>query len=396
MPTKTLNELYFDESIKRQLFFLDFTEQQVREVSKENDRLEEALIIALIKAYTLDGATRSNIIKLRQRLDRFELIYNDHYKKILDLVSKDYSGVARSEFEFNRDFFNENFGVRLDIKPVSKKDLNTITTIKNMVGRPLIGKKSNWFKDLSQKEYLRFKTRIQQGFADGLSVGEIIKNVKGTKALNYRDGIFKGSKRNLETLVRTGYNFVQQESNRAIFNYLGATHIRYSAILDARTTFICGQRDGNIYTIIEAPIIPAHFNCRSTYISVFDLDLIAQASGVRNPQDRRKTIFHFKTEARKKYGLSAFDKLSKSQQARIIQAERTEWARVNIGSPVTKIKYRDWFEQRTDAWKVARLGKKRFDLYQTGGLKYLDLINRQGKLFTIQELNNKYNITKGL
>lgn len=53
-------------------------------------------------------------------------------------------------------------------------------------------------------------------------------------------------------------------------NRLGIKHLLWSSILDQNTTDYCRAHNGQVYQINEGPRPPAHFNCRSLMIPVFN------------------------------------------------------------------------------------------------------------------------------
>ena len=55
--------------------------------------------------------------------------------------------------------------------------------------------------------------------------------------------------------------------------------LRYTAVLDSRTTPICRSLDGRIYQVGQGPRPPQHWNCRSIMIPVLNKGAIARAAG---------------------------------------------------------------------------------------------------------------------
>ena len=390
----TLNQNYFDEYVKRQLMFEQLSSSQVRDALKRLRAVESNIINRLSNVYSSEFPSRRRIRILENELDQFSSIYQRYFSGLQSSIENDLGGLARSEFEFHKDFFNENLGVPVSLNLPSKEQLLTIATGNPVEGRPFFYRRvtdgGSWLSDLSISEQERFKTNVVQSFVNGDDLGTAIRNVRGTRSLNFRDGIFRTTQRNVEAVVRTGFRHLQQQAQDIVVNELGATHVRYTAVLDGRTTTICGQRDGNIYPFAERPLIPAHFNCRSTYISVFNQMIIGDRSYISDTRNRRRREIDFRADARDSVGNAQWRQLSVRRRNELISRERSRWARQNIGTAPAQTTYAQWFKGQSDNFKRNYLGTERFDLYQQNRLGYNQLINRQGSFFTIGELNQRY------
>jgi len=74
-----------------------------------------------------------------------------------------------------------------------------------------------------------------------------------------------------KSLTRTALTNAQYNANMAVVNENKEVikGLRYTAILDSRTTSLCASRDGKVFTLSEDKYpLPAHYNCRSSYVPV--------------------------------------------------------------------------------------------------------------------------------
>lgn len=137
--------------------------------------------------------------------------------------------------------------------------------IRSLINRPFNG--YNYSQNLwGNTTHLATKLEgtFRQGFIQGLSVQEMAQNVR-------KD--FNVKRANAETLIRTdGNNIV----NHATLQRYADADLKYARIhvhIDERTTEICKQheREDRLYTLQEAEgVLPAHYNCRSTFIPDMD------------------------------------------------------------------------------------------------------------------------------
>lgn len=108
---------------------------------------------------------------------------------------------------------------------------------------------------------------IRSGYAHSLSVAGTLKNIIGTRTLNYRDGVFNKISNWNKAVSNTSF----QHASMLAFKYeVSKEHDKYQwvSIIDNRTSEICVSRDGNIYDYETGPLPPAHPNCRSTAVPI--------------------------------------------------------------------------------------------------------------------------------
>lgn len=121
-------------------------------------------------------------------------------------------------------------------------------------------------------EVTRINNVVQKAWGEGWTVGDLTRSIRGTKALNYSDGIIATSRRNAEAVARTSIQHIASmgraatwEANRdVILGYI------YIATLDSKTTQVCRSLDHHHFKLGEGPMPPVHIGCRSTTIA--DLD----------------------------------------------------------------------------------------------------------------------------
>lgn len=147
------------------------------------------------------------------------------------------------------------------------------------------------------KDYMSgFETGVKQrvlqslrtSFATGETVQEAVKNIRGTKAKGYSDGLLNVSKRGAETIVRTTMTHMAARSHLAVYDDLGVEKLLYVAVLDSRTTKGCAALDLTEWPVHgKRPEIPRHLGCRAAWAPVIDgypLD------GQRSARPKKKSI----------------------------------------------------------------------------------------------------------
>lgn len=173
------------------------------------------------------------------------------------------------------------------------------------MSRPFQGRLlRGWMANLEQSRGAAIRNAIRAGFVEGRTVPEIIRAIRGTKALNYADGLLNRSRRELETVVRTAVSHTAQTARQLTYDANAdlIKAVKWTSTLDTRTSAPCRLRDGRMYTQdTHKPIghaIPwgdgpgrLHFNCRSVSTPVtkswreLGIDMDEMPAGTRASMD---------------------------------------------------------------------------------------------------------------
>lgn len=160
--------------------------------------------------------------------------------------------------------------------------------------------------DLSEQSAKLVRQTISAGIVEGRTTQQIIRDLRGTRAKGYADGLLQRSRRDVEAIVRTAISHtagvVQDNVMQANTDLLQA--VQWSSTIDLRTSEICRIRDGKLYTPdTHKPIwhsLPwgggpgrAHWRCRSAQVPVLrswramgiDMDGSANLEGTRASLD---------------------------------------------------------------------------------------------------------------
>lgn len=115
------------------------------------------------------------------------------------------------------------------------------------------------FGDRSSTEVIR---RLMVGYANGETTNEVMSAIAGDPTVNYRDGLFAKLNAQNTALVAIALQQLSNLSQAAVAS-VHFNRYQWVSILDSRTTPICRERNGNIYTYGDGPLPPAHYGCRS-------------------------------------------------------------------------------------------------------------------------------------
>ncbi|WP_312910950.1 phage head morphogenesis protein [Stutzerimonas nitrititolerans] len=222
------------------------------------------------------------------------------------------------------------------------------------MARPFQGKLlREALKDIEAARAERIRDAIRMGFVEGETIGQMVRRLRGTRALKYADGLLAIDRRGAEALVRTAVNHTANYARQATFeaNADLIQEWQFLATLDGRTTLTCASLSGKKFKIGTGPQPPRHWGCRSTSVPV--LASAWEALG-----------------------------LSKSEIDPGTQASMD-------GQLAADISYGQWLKSKPAAFQDEVLGAERGKLFRNGGLTVDRFTDSRGKVYTLDELRRR-------
>ncbi len=216
----------------------------------------------------------------------------------------------------------------------------------------------------------RVMASVRSGVVGGHTNAEIVKTIRGTKALNYEDGIAQITRGSAEMFVRTARNHISNQAMADTYERLGVKFVIFVATLDGRTSKVCAGLDGRRWKLDEPhPTPPLHPRCRSVLAPSMDGDLIGQRPYVRALK------------------VTGRDGNSKFRSVGDMTKKQREDAGLNVGQVSAKTDYGKWFANQDAEFQRQWLGQGRYKLYKEGGYT-IDRFSdpRTGKQYTLDEL----------
>lgn len=226
-----------DKWLKENVFNLDLQDLTPKQARVLHERIKKEL----------KGIYQGNVEKLKEELaELFEMTYEREQEQVQAYVTKQ---IENKTLDVGALFFSP-----LGYKGVTGMTLDEV------------------FTSLSEAESKRVADSVRLAHFQGKTTAELVRTVRGTKAGHFQDGLLNISKRNAEAIVRTSTAIVSSEAKQAFINDNKdlITGIQVIATLDGRTSATCRSLDGQIMKLDEAIFPPYHFNCRSSFIYIFE------------------------------------------------------------------------------------------------------------------------------
>lgn len=176
---------------------------------------------------------------------------------------------ARDFIRSEADFAQDLMKAVLVEAPAAAMSANAI--YRTAMETPVLGKFiEDGLRGVSQATRGRVYDRVREGLSQGQTNAEIVRSLRGTKTMNFRDGILKTTRNELQSIVRTGRSHLSNVTYDETYRALGVEEVVFVATIDGRTTFRCSDLDSKVYSISDNyPRPPLHWGCRSVIAPYF-------------------------------------------------------------------------------------------------------------------------------
>lgn len=322
---------------------------------------EAAKMLALLERDVLSGVLREIERRMRdnistKRFRRLQISYTallkEGYKQLGKEFKTDLLPIARNEALHEISTIERLSPIPLSVNTPS------ISIMQKIVNGEVRGQTvKKMFSNLAVRDANKISNVLKVGLTEGKSVPEMVRDIRGTKAQGFKDGILKTTRNNVETIVRTTTNHVTTQAREAVYeeNKDIIKEVKWVATLDKRTTPICSFRDGRTYPVGEGPRPPAHMNCRSTTVPVIKKFSELGIPGLRDlPPSTRASL----------------------------SSEFT-------GQVPGTTTYPEWFKKQSASLQTEVLGKERSAMFRRGNLPNSFFFNDKRKQLTLPEMRTK-------
>lgn len=252
-------ERIVDEVVLHRIALSRYSTATVRKVIALLNRTDQSLVERILRA---DNEGRDPI-QLERLLEEIRALQADGWTVVRGRFNEDIAALADAE-----KLFTERM-VRTGYRSAGVATVANVPTTAQVVAavnaRPFQGRfLKGWLDDAETGAAKRVRETLRQGFVEGRSVAALVREIRGTRALQYKDGVLEISRRGAEAMVRTALSHTAAVSSKETYAALGVEEVRFIATLDARTTLTCATLHNSVHPLDAFPWPPRHINCRST------------------------------------------------------------------------------------------------------------------------------------
>lgn len=263
------------------------------------------------------------------------------------------------------------------------EQLVSIVNSQPFEGRTLKG----WLKKTKEADIQLMLTSAKIGIVQNQTPTQVARDIIGTKAAKYKDGKARKAFRNIESVILTLTNGIQNEAKQALYeaNKDIIKEELYVATLDVRTTIECSARDGKVFERGTGPIPPLHFRCRSLRVPYLNPD------NLRNRGFDPTTEKELLSEYAKQSGTAKV--ISRGSLARGHKTKFDQFSRKRkrelVGQVPAVTNYNDWLKNQSKAFQEQVLGITRAKIFRTGKVRLDKFVAREGDILTLDQLRGK-------
>lgn len=251
-----------DEAVLHRIALSRYSTATVRKVLALLNRTDKALAERILRADN-EGRDPAQLEKL---LEEIRALQSDGWTVVRGRMNEDVAALADVER-----IFSERM-VRAGAQASGAVVANAPTTAQVVAAvnaRPFQGRfLRDWLSDAEAGAAKRVRDTLRQGFVEGRSVTALVREIRGSRANGYRDGVLEISRRGAEAMVRTALTHTAAVSAKETYQAMGVEEATFLAVLDSRTTLTCANLNGQSFPLEKFPWPPRHINCRSTAMPV--------------------------------------------------------------------------------------------------------------------------------
>lgn len=304
--------------------------------------------VRLIERLSREGTTELGRRRLERLIQDIRRIVESAHTDALGELVIDLNAFGEYEVDYQLDMFKATVPVQLDFVRPSADQIVAAVNSRPFQGRIL----KDWFKELSEGSFRRLRNTIRVGVVEGRTIDQLVREIRGTRAQGFKDGILQVNRRAAEATVRTAVAHTNNAARDALYkrNTSLIEGLEWSATLDGRTSAVCRGRDGKVFPVDKGPRPPAHPNCRSSMAPVL--------------------------------------KSWKSLGIDLKEAPKGTRASLN-GQVSADFTYGDWLKRQPIEVQDDILGVTKGRLFRKGGLSMDRFIDRKGQELTLDQLRAK-------
>lgn len=346
MPS--VNDELLDRAIRHQIGLERYSNATVRKIIALLNRVDADLSAQIQRndPTAVNGNwSQRRIVKL---LDAVRATLKEVYQVARAALNREIRDLGTYEAVFQQQSIASTLPLLLDVLTPTPEQLYAAVHARPFQGALLKDVYSSW--EASAQKAVR--DAIRMGFVEGETTAQIVRRVIGTKAQHYEDGVLQINRRHAEAVVRTALAHTaavaQNETYKANAGLIKA--VRWTSVLDGRTTAVCRARDGRYFPVDRGPRPPAHWNCRSTTVPVL-----------------------------KSFRDLGFD-----------IGDLPEGTRASMNGQIpASVTYNDWLRTQPREFVEDVLGKTKAKLYLDGKLSLDRFVDRKGKELTLEQLRRQ-------
>ena len=186
------------------------------------------------------------IVKLRKSQNRIYAAYTDKLHKELQKYAGEVAKGSKELYSING---------AIDADKIWAKIVNTPMQANGVY-------LDHFLKSFSTSSIAEVENALRKAWVNGDTIQDTLTEIAGKSTTQGSASVVQRIERRAEAMSETAGHFVFSNSTQIVLASAFGQY-RWVSVMDSRTTVICRERNGNVYTFGFGPIPPAHIRCRS-------------------------------------------------------------------------------------------------------------------------------------
>lgn len=354
----SVNDLMASEALRHAVDLQKYSNATVARIIAVMNRADKRLFAELTERLQSMDSTSFSIERLESMLTSVRSLSAQAYAEIDRELTQTLREFVAYEVSYQNQMLVSMVPVQVSVAAISADAVYAAALARPFQGLLL---REVW-KDLDAVKMKKVRQAISQGFVEGRTTDQIVRDLRGTRARGYADGTLEVSRRDAEAVVRTALGhmagFAQDRTAEANVDLLRA--IKFSATLDLKTSPICRIRDSRLYTPdTHKPI------------------------GHTFPWLQGPGRMHFRCRSAQVWILKSYAELGIDIPEVVVNGN----SRASMdGQLPSDVSYPDWLKKQSAARQIEVLGPTRAKLMRDGNLPLEAMYNQKGVFKTLEQI----------
>lgn len=273
----SVNEILLDEAIHHAVDLQAYSNGVVRRLIAVLNRADARLFAQLQAALGTMDPESFTVQRLDLLLQSVRMLNTEVYRQLENALIAEVLDLAGAEAEYQAQLYRSVVPPQFSVASITQEQVYAAALSRPFQGRLL----KEWASSLEADRATRIRDALRMGYVEGKTTDQLVRELRGTRAKGYSDGIIEIDRRNAESVVRTAISHTagkaREQFTRANLDLIKA--VMWRSTLDSRTSAPCRLRDGKLYTPeAHKPIDHElawgagpgayHWCCRSTFTNV--------------------------------------------------------------------------------------------------------------------------------
>lgn len=247
----TANEKLADEAIHHAVDLAGYSNGVVRRILALLNRTDADLFAQLMARLDAMDPEAFTVERLESLLISVRQMNKAVYDRAGLELGDELRALTAAEASYHHELLRSVLPAQLQVAAVSVEQVYAAAMARPFQGRLL----REWAADIGEQRMTRVRDALRIGYVENKTVAQMVREIRGTRARGYSDGLIEIDRRGAEAVVRTAISHTAATVREGFYeaNPDLIKAVVWRSTLDTRTSSECRIRDGKRYTLGQRP-----------------------------------------------------------------------------------------------------------------------------------------------